>query len=109
MTRIAALALGLLLIAPAIRAQDESKQPSPEQTQQMMEAAFGSMVPYMAKMVEATMQSQLRVLSQPETATHMATYVRNLYNELIKQGFSADQALQIASTLTVPSGAPLSQ
>jgi hypothetical protein len=109
MNRIAALAAGLLLASPAIHAQDQNAAPSPEQTQQMMEAAFGSMVPYMSKMVEATIQTQLRVLSQPESAAQMATYIRNLYNELVKQGFSEEQALRIASSLNVPSASSLSQ
>jgi hypothetical protein len=109
MTRIAALALGLFLLAPATQAQQQPNQPSPEQMRQMMDATFSSMVPYMAKMVEAMIQSQLRVLSRPESAAQMASYVRNFYNELIKQGFTEAQALQIASSLAVPSAAPPTQ
>jgi hypothetical protein len=67
------------------------------------------MVPYMAKMVEAMIQSQLNVLSRPESAAQMAAYVRNFYNELVKQGFTEVQALQIASSVALPSAAPPSQ
>ena len=106
MLRLAALAMSLSLLAPAVRAQDQPNQPSPEQMQQMMEATFSSMVPYMAKMVEAMIQSQLHVLARPESAAQMATYIRNFYLELVKQGFSEAQALQIASSVAVPSAAP---
>lgn len=109
MFRLAALAISLSLLAPAVRAQDQANQPSPEQVQQMMEATFNSMVPYMAKMVEAMIQSQLRVLARPESAAQMATYIRNFYLELVKQGFSEAQALQIASSIAVPSAAPPTQ
>lgn len=109
MNKISAVALGLLLIAPAVRAQDQPNQPTPEQMQQVMEATFSSMVPYMAKMVEAMIQGQLRVLAQPESAAQMATYIRNFYNELVKQGFTEAQALQIASSVAVPSATPPTQ
>ena len=109
MSRLVAIALGLSLLAPAAHAQSQTNQPSPEQVQQMMEATFSSMVPYMAKMVEAMIQSQLRVLAQPESAAQMATYIRNFYLELVKQGFSEAQALQIASSVSVPNAAPPAQ
>jgi hypothetical protein len=109
MFRLTALAVGLFLLAPAVHGQDQTNQPSPEQVQQMMEATFSSMVPYMSKMVEAAIQSQLRVLARPESAAQMATYIRNFYLELVKQGFSEAQALQIASSIAVPSAAPPAQ
>jgi hypothetical protein len=109
MNRIAAVIVGLVLLAPAANAQQQSNQPTPEQMQQMMAATFDSMVPYMGKMVEAMIQGQLRVLVRPETATQMAAYVRNFYDELVKQGFTEAQALQIASSLAIPSAAPPGQ
>ena len=108
MNRMAAMTLGLTLLSPSALAQ-QSNPPSPEQVQQMMEATLGSMIPYMAKLVEAMIQSQLRVLARPESAAQMATYVRNFYNELVKQGFTEAQALQIASSLAVPNAAPPGQ
>lgn len=109
MFRLAALVVSSSLLASAAHAQDQSRQPSPEQMQQMMEATFSSMVPYMAKMVEAMIQSQLQVLARPESAAQMATYIRNFYLELVKQGFSEAQALQIASSVAVPSATPPTQ
>lgn len=105
MNRIAALAACLLLATPAARAQDKASPPSPAQVQEMMDATFNTMVPVMARMVEATLQSQLQVLARPDSAAQMATYVRNFYSELVKQGFTEAQALQIASSLAVPSAA----
>jgi hypothetical protein len=109
MIRIAVLVLAGSLATPMALAQQQSNQPTPEQMQQIMDATFSSMVPYMAKMVEAMIQSQLNVLSRPESAAQMAAYVRNFYNELVKQGFTEVQALQIASSVALPSAAPPSQ
>ena len=39
----------------------------------------------------------LALIAKPETADQVAAYTRNLYNALLKQGFSPGEALQLAA------------
>ena len=42
--------------------------------------------------------STLDLLAKPETASRLAAYVHNFYEALMKEGFSSEEALQIATT-----------
>lgn len=97
-----ALAAGI----PAALAQEGNKKPTPEEMQQIMDATFGAMVPMMAKMTEVIIEAQLRIGVQPETATRLATFKRNLYDALLKQGFTKEEAFQIMLNTAPPSAAP---
>ena len=79
-------------------------RPSGEEMQKSMEAAMGSMVPMMGKMTEVTIEAQLKLAVMPETAERIATFKRNLFEQLQKKGFTPAQAMQITLATPVPSG-----
>jgi len=74
--------------------------------QQLMEASLGAMVPMMGKMAEVTIEAQLKIAEKPETATRLAVFKKNLYDALIKQGFSKQDAFQIMLQTGVPAAMP---
>jgi hypothetical protein len=99
---ICALVIVLGFIAVG-NAQETKSQPSPEQIQKQMETTFAMMAPMMGKMVEAMIEAQLSALAKPESAEKIAQYVKNLQEALMKQGFSKEEALKIATSLPLPS------
>ncbi len=78
--------------------------PSGVEMQKSMEAAMGSMVPLMGRMTEVTIEAQLKLAVMPETAERVATFKRNLFEQLQKKGFTPAQAMQITLATPVPSG-----
>lgn len=52
---------------------------------------------------EAAIEAQLRIAERPETAARIATFKRNLYEALLKKGFSGDQAIQLTIATPLPS------
>ena len=100
----------LLVLASVAGAQQQGpKQPSPEELKQIMEASMGAMVPMMGRMTEAMIDAQLRTGEKPETAARIASFKKNLYDALVKQGFSQDQAFQIVLNTSLPSATPSSK
>lgn len=104
----ASLAVALSLLAAVAWAQEAGPPPanrpapSPEQMQQIMNSTFSSMVPYMGRMSEAVLTTQLTVMAKPEGAAQMAQYIHNLYQALLKEGFTKQQALEIAARVPMP-------
>ena len=78
------------------------KTASPEELNKNMTAAMDSMVPMMGRVVDATIEAQLRIAERPETAARIATYKRNLYEALLKKGFTGDQAIQLTIATPLP-------
>jgi hypothetical protein len=105
---ITILALTALLHSSFSCAQEATQQhqPGPEDMQKIMDATFGAMVPMMAKMTEVMIEAQLRIAIIPDTADRIATFKKNLYDSLVKRGFTADQAMQIVVATSVPSATP---
>jgi len=83
-----------------------NKEPSPDDIKQLMELSFGAMVPMMGKMTEAMIDAQLKIAERPETAKSLAAFKKNLYNELIKQGFSKKEAFDVMLNTSVPAAMP---
>jgi len=101
------LALALTAsVASAAEPAAEKNAPSPDEMQQLMEASFGAIVPMMGKMAEVTIDAQLKIAEKPETATRLAVFKKNLYDALIKQGFSKQDAFQIMLQTGVPAAMP---
>jgi len=48
----------------------------------------------------------LKIAEKPETATRLAVFKKNLYDALIKQGFSKQDAFQIMLQTGVPAAMP---
>jgi hypothetical protein len=95
------------LTAVVVRAQDVKPDPAPPPAdmKEGMEAMFGAMVPMMAKMAEVMVEASLKVAEKPETAARIATFKKNLYDQLQKQGFSKEEAFTIMLNTAVPSAA----
>ena len=104
------LIVTVMLCATAVTASAQEpapkKQPSAEEIQQLMELSFGAMVPMMAKMTEAMIDTQLKIAEKPETARSLAAFKKNLFNDLIKQGFSREEAFEIMLNTSVPAAMP---
>lgn len=96
-------------VAPASSAAGRV-QPSPEEMGKMMEAtmnaSMNAMVPAMAKASEAILEVTLQKAEDPATARRIARFKRNLYEALLKEGFSKQQAFAILQTTSVPAAAP---
>ncbi len=105
--RLAPFITALTLCTGALAQQPAAQQPpSPEQMRQIMQATMGAMVSVMGPMTEAVIDAQLNLAARPETATRIATFKRNLFDALVKQGFKEDQALQIVIATSPPSASP---
>jgi hypothetical protein len=81
-------------------------RPSAEDMQKMMEMSMGAMAPAMAKMTEAMIEAQLKAAENPETARRIAVFKKNLYDALLKQGFSKPEALSVMQATPAPSATP---
>jgi hypothetical protein len=75
----------------------------------MMDATMGAMVPMMGRMMEVMIEAQLKSAVLPGTAERIATFKKNLYDALLKQGFSKDQAMQLVVATGLPSASPSSK
>jgi len=58
--------------------------------------------PMSGRAIETTIETQLKIAERPETAARVATYKRNLYEALLKKGFTGDQAMQITIATPLP-------
>ena len=86
--------------------QPEKRQPTPEEMQKLMEATMGSMVPLMGRMVEAMIEGELKMAERPDTADRLAAFKKNLFDALLKKGFTESQALQIVISTGIPTASP---
>ncbi len=113
MRRLAAITIAVALFssvpAYAEGQPEPRKQPTPEEMQKIMDATMGAMVPVMGRMMEVMLDAQLRIAERPETATRIAAFKRNLYDALLKSGFTADQALQVVIATSIPAASPSSK
>ncbi|HBS05718.1 MAG TPA: hypothetical protein DEA96_12180 [Leptospiraceae bacterium] len=86
---------------------DEDRDSEVEQKKQEMKEAMAetmeAMVPAMKAMMKAMLEAQIELAREPETARSMAAFKRNLYESLIKEGFSEEEALQITISTSLPS------
>lgn len=85
---VASICAGAFSLYSATPQQQGNPQMSPSQMKEYMETMFKSM---------------LQAFSSPEMAQAQAKYYRNLYDALVKNGFSKEEALQIV----VSQGSPL--
>lgn len=100
-------ALCAALCAPATAQQPPAaRQPSPEEMRQLMQATMGAMIGVVGPMTEAVLEAQLNLLARPEAAERIAAFKRQLFDALVKKGFSAEQALQIVLTTAMPAASP---
>jgi hypothetical protein len=87
----------------------QQKQLTPEEMQKLMDATMGAMVPVVGRMTEVMLEAQLKVAEKSETAERVATFKKNLYDALLKKGFTPEQSMQITLTTALPSASPSSK
>jgi len=104
----ALFAIVLFIFSLTAIAQEPARpnRPSAEEMQKMMEMSMGAMAPAMSKMTEAMIEAQLKAAENPETARRIAVFKKNLYDALLKQGFSKREALSIMEATPAPSATP---
>ncbi len=69
---------------------------SQQEMQQML-------APMMRQMVEVMLDATLTILAQKESAEKLASFKKNLYDALLAQGFTKEQAMQIVIATALPS------
>jgi hypothetical protein len=110
MRGIGCAVLVALFVANASAQEAVKPKPLPaEEMKQAMEASMGAMAPMMARVAELTLQAQLNVAENPETARKIAAFKRNLFDALQKQGFSRDEAFSIMLATQLPSTASVNK
>ena len=82
------------------------KPPNPEEMKKMMEASMGAVVPMKVKMADSMIEATLQRAEDPATARRVAKFKKNLYDALIKEGFTPVQSLSIVETTALPSATP---
>jgi hypothetical protein len=97
------IAFVLTLLSFGVCAQDTPKRPAQDEMKQMMESSMGAMAPMMGKMTEVAIEAQLAAAEKPETARRIAVFKKNLYDELLRQGFSKERAFAIVLSTPLPS------
>ena len=97
------------LCNPVFAQQAQGKAPSPEDMKKIMEATMGAMVPVMGAMTDAMIEAPLAAAAKPETAMRIASFKKNLYEALLKQGFNGQDAMHITIATSPPSATPSSK
>jgi len=87
-------------------AQETPKRHSAEEMKDMMQSSMSAMGPMMNKAAEAAIELQLGIAEKPETAKRIAQFKKNLYDALVQQGFTKDQALSIVLSTPLPGAGP---
>lgn len=75
------------------------KDMSPKQMEDMMSGMHQGK----SKMMIAMYSGILDLFAQKDTAAKLASFARNYYEELVKQGFKEDEALKIVASTGIPS------
>lgn len=80
---------------------------TPEQVQQVMQssikATMGAMVDSAGPLTEASINAQMVMAANPETAERLAAFKKNFYDALVKKGFTPAQSFQIVLSTNPPS------
>lgn len=75
--------------------------PMPKATE-VFESTMGAMVPLMAKMSEAQLDTQLTMAERPETAERVAAFKKNLFDALRRKGFTVEESIRIVVGTPLP-------
>jgi hypothetical protein len=100
--RVPALALALILAMVASSTPLMAQNPAQpnfrvQPDSASMAGAMANMAPMMQQMMTAQLTATLQFYAKPETADLMAQIAHNYYLALIRQGFTAEQALVIVA------------
>ena len=94
------LLLGILIAFPIYLFSQEGNAP-PQQSEKMKKM-FNAMSPLYGKMAQNAAKTKLNILEDPNTATKIAIFTKNLYDALVEQGFSKNEALEIVKSQDTP-------
>jgi hypothetical protein len=84
------------------KGSQSSEPKSQEDIDRDLDKMQQQMTPMFGNMVESMMQGKLKVFAQPETTKLLAKFVKNFYDNLIKEGFSKEEALMIVTSFGFP-------
>jgi hypothetical protein len=73
-----------------------------EKLQAQMLASQEARLPLVEREIELRYRTPLKVLGDPDSSALLARYIHSLYENLIKEGFTKEEALQIASRVPFP-------
>lgn len=73
-----------------------------DKLQAQMLASQEARLPLVEKEIELRYRTPLKVLGDPDSSALLARYIHSLYENLIKEGFTKEEALQIASRVPFP-------
>ena len=73
-----------------------------DKLQEQMLASQEARLPLVEKEIELRYRTPLKVLGDPDSSALLARYIHGLYENLIKEGFTKEEALQIASRVPFP-------
>ena len=90
------LSAALIIIATVAISPGEAQQMNQEEMMTMMG-------PMMTQMMDSMMETMLTKLAKPETAEKLATFSKNYYDALLTKGFSKEDALEIVTSMGIPS------
>jgi hypothetical protein len=103
----------IVLAAIAFPGTVHTQEPAPRDSVGRLEGEFTDslalvmeqmqyMNPFFAQMMQSMMTGILEVLSQPESAEHLATFTRNYYEALMRRGFTSEEALRLTAAVGFP-------
>jgi hypothetical protein len=100
--RVPALAIALILAMAAASTPLMAQNPAQPNIRVQADSAtmagtFANMAPMMQQMMTAQLTATLQFYAKPETADLMAQIAHNYYLALMRQGFTAEQALVIVA------------
>jgi hypothetical protein len=109
----AIVSLTALPSANAEESPPPKRPPTPEQVQQVMQnslrATMSAMVDSAGPLAEASINAQMVMAANPETAERLAAFKKNFYDALVKKGFTPAQSFQIMLSTSPPSASGLSK
>jgi hypothetical protein len=99
-----AFALAPVLPARAEDAPASAQSADPQQRQREAQMAMQQMMgPMMAQMMSAMVEAMSQTFAKKEIADNFATFTRNYYLALVKNGFTEEEALKIVVSSGLPS------
>jgi hypothetical protein len=95
-----AVAVLTLLISSLALAGDNKTTPAEEQAK--IQQSMQMMTPMFGQMAKSMMEAGLDILADPQTANKLASFTKNYYDALVKQGFTKEYALKITMSAGIP-------
>lgn len=79
-----------------------NKKTSAAEEQATIRQSMQMMTPMLGQMAKSMMEAELNILAAPDTAKKLASFTKNYYDALIRQGFTKEDALKITMSAGIP-------